>query len=76
MTLIFILIRKKRKTIYCGLGRLSKAKNPDGSFMDPKGIKWAIQLAEETDSKLMMSGNIEDMKFYDQDVKPHLSQIR
>jgi len=55
------------------LGRLSKAKNPDGSFMDPKGIKWAIKLAEETNSRLLMSGNIEDMKFYEQDVKPHLS---
>jgi len=65
--------QEKKEDYLLWLGRLSKAKNPDGSFMDPKGIKWAIQLAEETDSKLLMSGNIEDMKFYDQDVKPHLS---
>lgn len=66
--------QEKKEDYLLWLGRLSKAKNPDGSFMDPKGIKWAIQLAEQTGSKLLMSGNIEDMKFYDQDVKPHLSE--
>jgi len=66
--------QEKKEDYLLWLGRLSKAKNPNGSFMDPKGIKWAIQLAEETNSKLMMSGNIEDMKFYEQDVKPHLGE--
>ncbi|MBI2641800.1 glycosyltransferase family 4 protein [Candidatus Roizmanbacteria bacterium] len=56
------------------LGRLSKAKNSDGSFMDPKGVKWAIQLAEETGNQLILSGNVEDMKFYKQGVEPHLSE--
>lgn len=65
--------QEKKEDYLLWLGRLSKAKNPDGTFMDPKGIKWAIKLAEETDSKLLMSGNIEDMEFYNQDVKPHLS---
>lgn len=65
--------QEKKEDYLLWLGRLSKAKNPDGSFMDPKGIKWAIKLAEETDSKLLMSGNIEDMKFYETDVKPHLN---
>jgi len=65
--------QEKKGDYLLWLGRLSKAKNPDGSFMDPKGIKWAIKLAEETGSKLLMSGNIEDMKFYETDVKPHLS---
>ena len=55
------------------VGRLSKAKNSDGSFMDPKGIKWAIQLARETNNKLIMTGNIEDMDFYNQEVKPYLT---
>ena len=54
------------------LGRLSKAKNKDGSFMDPKGIKWAIQLAKETGEKLILSGNVEDMEFFNRDVKPYL----
>lgn len=65
--------QEKKDDYLLWLGRLSKAKNPDGDFMDPKGIKWAIKLAEETNSKLLLSGNVEDMKFYDQDVKPHLS---
>lgn len=65
--------QEKKEDYLLWLGRLSKAKNPDGSFMDPKGIKWAIKLAKATGSKLLLSGNIEDMEFYDQDVKPHLS---
>ncbi|MEK7597340.1 MAG: glycosyltransferase family 4 protein [Patescibacteria group bacterium] len=65
--------QEKKEDYLLWLGRLSKAKNPDGTFMDPKGVRWAIKLAEETNSKLMMSGNIEDMKFYETDVKPHLS---
>jgi len=65
--------QEKKDDYLLWLGRLSKAKSADGSFMDPKGIRWAIKLAEETNSRLLMSGNIEDMKFYDQDVKPHLT---
>ena len=65
--------QEKKEDYLLWLGRLSKAKNPDGSFMDPKGVKWAIKLAKESGSRLLISGNIEDMKFYNQDVKPHLS---
>jgi len=65
--------QEKKEDYLLWLGRLSKAKNPDSSFMDPKGIKWAIQLAEETNSRLLISGNIEDMKFFETDVKPHLT---
>lgn len=56
------------------LGRLSKAKNKDGSFIDPKGIRWAIKLAEKTGEKLLLSGTVEDMEFYNQEVKPYLSE--
>lgn len=55
------------------LGRLSAAKNKDGSYMDPKGIKWAIQLAQTTNSQLLLSGNVESMDFFNQDVLPHLN---
>ncbi len=65
--------QEKKEDYLLWLGRLAKAKNTDGTFMDPKGVKWAIKLAESTGSKLFMSGNIEDMKFYETDVKPHLS---
>lgn len=55
------------------LGRLARAKNPDGSFMDPKGVRWAIQLARETNQRLLLAGAVEDRQFYDKDVKPYLS---
>lgn len=55
------------------LGRLSKAKNKDGSFMDPKGIRWAIELAKQTGGRLLLSGNVEDIEFYNKDVKPFLN---
>lgn len=55
------------------IGRLSKAKNSDGTFMDPKGIKWAIQLTRKTNYKLKLSGNVENIEFYNRDVKPYLS---
>ena len=42
--------------------------------MDPKGVKWAIKLAKVTGSRLVVGGNVEDMDFYNQDVKPHLSE--
>lgn len=57
------------------IGRLSKAKNEDGLFMDPKGVKWAIALSERTGVPLKLSGNIEDMAFYEQEVKPYLSDM-
>lgn len=56
------------------LGRLSRAKDSTGNFMDPKGIRWAIELAEKTGEELVLSGNVEDMEFYEKDVKPHLNE--
>ena len=56
------------------LGRLSKAKDKKGNFIDPKGVKIAIKLAQETNSKLILSGNVEDVDFYNQAVKPYLSK--
>ena len=55
------------------LGRLSKAKDEKGEFLDPKGVKWAIKLAQATGEKLVISGNVEDKKFFEKEVKPHLN---
>jgi glycosyltransferase involved in cell wall biosynthesis len=55
------------------IGRLSKAKNSDGTFFDPKGVKWAIQLAQQIGKQLLLSGNVEDRDFFEKDVKPHLN---
>jgi len=66
--------QEKKDDYLLWLGRMAKAKNKDGSYMDPKGIKWAIKLAQETGEKLLLSGYIEDMDFYKQDVEPHLNE--
>jgi len=55
------------------LGRLPKGKNKDGSFMDPKGVRSAIKLAEITGEKLFISAPVEDKKFFEIDIKPHLN---
>jgi len=55
------------------LARLPKAKNKDGSFMDPKGVRWAIKLAQETGEKLFISAPVEDQEFFEKDVKPYLN---
>lgn len=54
------------------VGRMSKAKK-DGKFMDPKGVVSAIAAAEHSGEHLKIVGNIEDKKFYDELVLPHLS---
>ncbi len=64
---------EKKDDYLLWLGRLSKAQNPDGTYQDPKGVRWAIQLAQETGQRLLLSGNVEDMNFYKKDVEPHLN---
>jgi len=66
--------KKKKEDYLLWIGRLSKAKDDKGEYMDPKGIKWAIRLAEETGEKLKLSGNVEDKAFFDNDVKSHLNE--
>ncbi|MBA3723711.1 MAG: glycosyltransferase family 4 protein [Candidatus Levybacteria bacterium] len=64
---------EKKEDYMLWIGRLGKAKNDDGTFMDAKGVRSAIQLAEATNRRLILSGNVEDKGFYEQDIKPHLS---
>lgn len=65
----------KRKGDYLlWLGRLSKAKDKKGNFLDPKGVRWAIKLAKATNSRLYLSGNVEDVEFFNKEVKPYLSK--
>lgn len=61
------------KTYLLAVGRMSKAKNKDGSFMDPKGIQNAIKVAQVSGERLKIVGNVEDPKFFETLVKPHLS---
>ena len=65
--------KKEKKDYLFWLGRLPKAKNDDGIFMDPKGVRYAIALAEKTGATLLMAGAVEDPEFFYTDVKPHLN---
>lgn len=65
--------QEKKEDYLLWIGRLGKAKNKDGNFIDAKGVKWAIELARATGSRLKLSGNVEDIEFYNKEVKPHLS---
>ena len=64
---------EKKENYMFWLARLPKAKNADGTFMDPKGIRWAIKLAQATGIKLYISAPVEDHEFFEKDVKPHLN---
>lgn len=64
----------KKEDYLLWIGRLSCAKDKMGNFIDPKGIRWAIKLAKETNSRLFLSGKVEDPKFFERDVKPYLSK--
>ena len=64
----------KKEDYLLWIGRLAKSKDEKGNFMDPKGVRWAIKLARETNSKLLLAGNVEDPEFFKRDVKPYLSK--
>jgi glycosyltransferase involved in cell wall biosynthesis len=61
------------KDYLLAVGRMSKAKDETGNFLDPKGIGNAIKIAESTQEKLKIVGNCEDPQFFESIVKPHLS---
>ncbi len=65
---------EKKENYLLWLGRLGKAKDKKGNFMDFKGVRWAIKLARQTNSKLILAGNVEDIDFFNKDVKPYLSE--
>ncbi len=64
---------EKKEDYLFWLARLPKARNDDGSYMDPKGVRSAIQLAQMTGQRLFISAPVEDRKFFEQDVQPHLN---
>jgi len=64
---------KEKDDYLLWIGRLSKSKKENGEYFDPKGVKWAIKLAQATNERLLITGNVEDPKFYELEVKPHLN---
>lgn len=65
--------QEKKEDFMFWLGRMPKGKNKDGTFIDPKGLRSAIKLAIETGEKLFISAPVEDIEFFNQDVKPYLN---
>ncbi|MDO8752071.1 MAG: glycosyltransferase family 4 protein [Candidatus Wolfebacteria bacterium] len=66
--------QKKKEDYLLWIGRLAKARDARGNFLDPKGVRWAIRLARETGARLVLSGNVEDREFFEKDVKPFLNK--
>ncbi|MFH1749881.1 MAG: glycosyltransferase family 4 protein [bacterium] len=54
-------------------GRMKKYKDGHGNMIDPKGAIDAIKIAKETGEKLILAGNVEDPKYYKEEIEPHLS---
>lgn len=65
--------REDKEDYLFWLGRLGGAKNKDGTYLDAKGIKWAIQLAQKTGKRLKLAGGVENPDFFEKEVKPHLN---
>ncbi len=64
----------KKENYLLWVGRLGRAKDKKGKFMDTKGVRWAIRLARATRERLLLVGNVEDIEFFNKDVKPYLSR--
>ena len=71
-TQIFSFVEKKDDYLLW-IGRLSEAKDENNNFLDPKGVTWAIKLAQVTGERLIISGTVEDSDFYERDIKPNLN---
>lgn len=55
------------------IGRLGAAKDENNNFVDAKGAKWAIKLAQATGERLIILGNVEDPEFFEKEIKPNLN---
>jgi len=64
---------RQLKNYLLAAGRMSKAKDKSGNFLDPKGIQNSIKLAQNTGERLKIVGNVEDPQFFEKLVKPHLN---
>lgn len=73
-TEFFVPNPKAKRDYLLFVGRMSKAKDKTGKFLDPKGVGHAIALAQKTGDRLKIVGNVEDPAFFETLVKPHLSE--
>lgn len=70
---LFVPNKDAKREYFLFVGRMSKAKDASGNYLDPKGVQNAIQVAEKMDLRLKIVGNVEENKFFESMVKPHLS---
>lgn len=70
---VYNLIEKPTLDYLLFLGRMTGQKDTSGNYLDPKGVLTALEIAQETGEKLLLSGNVEDPEFYDRMIKPQLS---
>lgn len=64
----------KKEDYLLWIGRINNAKNSDGTYIDPKGVRGAIALAEKSGEKLFLLGSVHDKEAFKVDVVPHLSE--
>lgn len=65
--------KEEKQDYLLWIGRLARGKKDDGSYIDQKGVGWAIKLAQQSGFKLKMTGPSEDIEFFEKEVKPHLN---
>ena len=65
--------KEEKQDYLLWIGRLARGRKDDGSYIDQKGVGWAIRLAEQSGSRLKMAGPCEDIEFFEKEVKPHLN---
>ncbi|MSU26062.1 MAG: glycosyltransferase family 4 protein [Candidatus Levybacteria bacterium] len=65
--------KEKKGDYLLWIGRINGSKNEDGTYIDPKGVGWAIQLAQKTGTPLKMIGDVLDNEAFAKEVEPYLS---
>lgn len=70
---VYRMIDNPTKDYLLFIGRMTGTKDGQGNYLDPKGVLTAIEIAQRTQETLYISGNVEDMKFYETQIAPKLS---
>lgn len=66
-------LEEKKNDYLLWIGRVSGAKNADGGYMDAKGVRHAINLAKASGQQLFLTGPVHDLKAFEADIVPFLS---
>lgn len=73
-TELYTASENPQRSYFLFIGRISKAKDKNGRYLDPKGVQRAIDAAKRLNVALKIVGNVEDNTFYDQLIAPNLSE--